>query len=198
MSQLVNVYKNGKIHWLKLVILFLAFLLLSAALGYFLQSLLSRFNIPKDTSAWLVYLIIFGVTLVINLSVVPLPFAVSLMIVAAQTWNPVMVALFGSLGACLGEFSSYLVGYLGNKVAVKKEFAGYQAVQGWIKRFGFWAIAFLSFQPIIPFEIGGLAAGLVKMPVQLFLPALWVGKFPKYLILIFAAQGIIHFIPFLR
>ena len=195
---MLNDPKDIKIHWLRLILIAVGFLVLSIILGYFLQILFSRFHIPKGSSAWLVYLIIFGVALVINLSVIPLPVAISLMIVAAHNWNPVLVALSGSLGASLGESSSYLVGYFGTRIAIKKEVMGYKMIQGWIKRFGFWAIAFLSFQPILPIEIGGFIAGLAKMPAKLFLPALWLGKFPKYLILIYAAIGLIHFIPFLR
>jgi membrane protein YqaA with SNARE-associated domain len=192
---MVKVNQDGKIHWLRLSLILVGFLLASAAIGYFLQSLLARFQIPDDISAWLVYSIIFGITLVVNLSVIPLPFAVSLMIAASLRWNPILVALSGSLGASLGEFSSYLVGYFGTKTAIHKEFVGYKMVQGWIKRYGVWAIAFLSFQPILPIEIGGLVAGIAKMPVIQFLPALWIGKFPKYLILVYAAMGIIHLLP---
>jgi len=193
---MLNVQKDSKAHWVKLTLLFVGFLIVSAIIGYFLQILLSKYHIPEGISDWLVYLIIFGITLVINLSVIPLPFAISLMIAASQVWNPILVALAGSLGASLGEFSSYLVGYFGTKIAINQEGSLYKMVQRWIKRFGFWAIAFLSLQPILPIEIGGFIAGLAKMPVKQFLPALWVGKFPKYLILIYAAQGIIHFIPF--
>ncbi len=195
---MVDFPKKTDIQWLRLILIAVGFLVISIIVGYFIQILFSKFHIPKGSAAWLVYLIIFGVALVINLSVIPLPVAISLMIVAAQNWNPVLVALSGSLGASLGETSSYLVGYFGTKIAIKPEVIGYKMIQGWIKRFGFWAIAFLSFQPILPIEIGGFVAGLAKMPVQIFLPALWLGKFPKYLILLYAASGLIHFIPFLR
>jgi uncharacterized membrane protein YdjX (TVP38/TMEM64 family) len=195
---MAKVQKDEKIHWLRLSLIFIGFLLASAAIGYFLQLLLARFHIPKDTSAWLVYLIVFGVTLVVNLSIIPLPIAISLMVVASTRWNPFLVALSGSLGASIGEVSSYLAGYFGTKVALHKEVPSYTMIQRWIKRWGVWAIAFLSFQPILPFEIGGFIAGLARMPVQQFLPALWLGKFPKYLILIFAAKGIIHMIPLVR
>lgn len=195
---MLNVQKDSKAHWIKLTLLFIGFIVISAVIGSFLQILLSKYHIPEGISAWSVYLIIFGITLVINLSVIPLPFAISLMVAAAQIWNPILVALAGSLGAAIGEFSSYLVGYFGTKIAINQEGSLYKMVQRWIKRFGFWAIVFLSFQPILPIEIGGFIAGLAKMPVRQFLPALWVGKFPKYIILIYAAQGIIHFIPFLH
>jgi membrane protein YqaA with SNARE-associated domain len=194
--QVIKPDQNGKIHWVKLTILFVGFLVVSAGIGYLLQILLVRFHIPEGIPAWLVYLILFGVTLVVNLSLIPLPFALSLMIAASTKWNPIMVALSASLGASIGEFSSYLIGYFGTKIAINDKIIGYQMIQKWIKRWGVWAIAFLSFQPILPIEIGGFIAGLAKMPVRLFLPALWLGKFPKYLIVIYAAQGIIHFIPF--
>jgi uncharacterized membrane protein YdjX (TVP38/TMEM64 family) len=195
---LVSIHKEEKIHWLRLSLIFIGFLVISAGIGYFLKVLLTRYQIPDNVSAWLVYLFIFGISLVVNLSIIPLPFAISLMILASLRWNPFLVALSGSLGASIGECSSYLAGYFGTKVAIHKEVKGYTMIQGWIQRWGVWAIAFLSFQPILPIEIGGFIAGLAKMPVQRFLPALWLGKFPKYLILIFAAKGIIHFIPLMR
>ncbi len=187
--------KGRRGRWIILVAVFIGFLLISAVFGYLIQHFLSRFHISRDIPTWLVFLIIFGVALVANLSAVPLPFAISLMVVAAMTWNPVLVALFGSLGATFGEFSSYIIGRFGGRIAISEKVAGYQTVQRWIQRYGAWGIAFLSFQPIIPFEIGGFIAGLARMPVHLFLPALWLGKFPKYLLLIYAALGLIHFFP---
>ena len=124
-----------------------------------------------------------------------MPFAVSLMIAAAPVWNPVLIALVGSLGASLGEFSSYLMGFLGKQVAIHGEMPGYNMMQRWVQRYGWWAITFLSFQPILPIEVGGFVAGLAKMPVYQFLPALRLGKFPKYLILIYAGAALIRFVP---
>jgi uncharacterized membrane protein YdjX (TVP38/TMEM64 family) len=94
--------------------------------------------------------------------------------------------------------SGYYAGVLGKKVALANETKGYQLMKKWIDKYGFWAIAFLSFQPVLPIEIGGIIAGAAKMPVAKFLPALWVGKFPKYLILIYAGLGLIRFLPFLK
>ncbi len=188
---------HNEIHWLRLSALLIVLILLSAALGYFLEGRLAKLHIPVGR-AWLAYLLIFGVSLVVNLSVFPLPVAVSVMIAAAATWNPVVIALVGSLGASLGEFSSYLVGFLSKRVAIHKEMAGYETVQRWIRRYGLWAIAFLSFQPILPIEIGGFIAGVAKMPVHQFLPALWLGKFPKYLILVYLGSALISFMPYPR
>ena len=116
------------------------------------------------------------------------------MLVAASHWNPVLVALVGSLGASLGECSAYFFGSLGKKVAVSDSVPGYAMMHRWITRYGMWAIALISFQPVLPFEVGGFIAGLTKMPFREFLPALWIGKFPKYLLLIFLGSKVIHFI----
>jgi uncharacterized membrane protein YdjX (TVP38/TMEM64 family) len=191
-----NAQNKDKIPWGRFLLIFAAFILLSAVMGYFLQILFSRFEIPRNIEDWEIYFIILGITLLVNLSVVPLPIAISLIIAASTRWNPVLVALAGSLGASMGEFSSYLVGYFSSRIAKHKEVAGYTMAQRWIDRYGVWAIAFLSFQPVLPFEIGGFIAGLAKMSVGKFLPALWLGKFPKYLLIIYAAKEIIHLIPF--
>jgi uncharacterized membrane protein YdjX (TVP38/TMEM64 family) len=128
----------------------------------------------------------------VNMSVLPIPFGISLMLVAANHWNPVLIALVGSLGASIGEFTSYFFGYLGKRFSIDENLMGYRLIRGWIGKYGIWAIALLSFQPIFPFEIGGFIAGLAKMPVQKFFPAIWLGKFPKYLILIFLGRAILR------
>jgi uncharacterized membrane protein YdjX (TVP38/TMEM64 family) len=55
-----------------------------------------------------------------------------------------------------------------------------------------WAITFLAFQPVIPFDLGGLIAGTARMPLRKFLLGLFLGKFPKYLILAYAGVDLIH------
>ncbi len=176
---------TGKWRWFKLagvIVLFFAFTL---GFGYLIQTLLAHYRIPTDVPWWTAMGILLGVLAVINLSTLPLPFGLALMLVAASHWNPALVALAGSIGASLGEFSSYFFGYLGKKAAINENTAGYKMVQGWIHRWGMWAIAFLSFQPVIPFELGGLVAGVARMPIRKFLPAILIGKFPKYLIFVY-------------
>ncbi len=186
--------QNRAVRWVKLALTFLAFLVVSIGLGYLIQYLFANFKIPLDAPTWIALLIIFAILLLVNLSVlVPLPFGISIMIVAAAHWNPILVAFAGSLGASLGEFSSYFFGYLGKRIAIDENTPSYKTVQRWIRRWGMWAIAFLSFQPVIPFEIGGFIAGIARMPVRQFLPAIWIGKFPKYIILIYLGSTVFHF-----
>jgi len=198
MSNSVTMQKrNRNVRWLRLGLAFIFFLAISIGLGYLLRTLLINYHIPLDIPIWLAFLVIFGILLIINLSVLPLPFGVSIMLVAAAHWNPVLVALAGSLGASLGESSGYLFGYLGKRVAISDDIVGYKTVQTWVQRYGMWAIAFLSFQPVIPFEVGGFVAGVARMSIPKFLLAIWIGKFPKYLIIIYVLRGtMIHFFHF--
>jgi membrane protein YqaA with SNARE-associated domain len=184
--------KRGKWYWIKLGAVIFLFFAFSVGFAYLAQLILSHYQIPFDVPLWTALLIVLGVLVLINLSALPLPFGLSLMLVAANHWNPALVALAGSIGASFGEFSSYFFGYLGKRVAINDNTPGYKMIQGWIHRWGMWAIAFLSFQPVIPFEIGGLIAGIVRMPIRKFLPAIMIGKFPKYLIFIYLGHSLLH------
>ena len=187
-----------KINWFKLGVIFVLFVIFSAIVAYATQMIFTSFHLPIHKYEPAAYLTIFLVSMVVNLSLIPLPFAVSLMIAASAIWNPILVALAGSLGASLGEMSYYYLGYLSKKVAIPDDIVGYQTVKSWVDKYGMWAIAFLSFQPVIPIEIGGLVAGLAKYPLGKFLIALWIGKFPKYIILIYLGSALMHLIPALR
>lgn len=188
--------RGGQIHWLTLAIAFLVLVVLSFGLAYLLGYIAEKLNLPLYDFAWLAYLIVFGTSLASNLTIIaPVPFAASIMVAAATEWNPVLITLFASIGATIGELTGYYAGYLGKKLAISENVAWYGRIERWIQRHGVWAIIFLSFQPIIPFDIGGMIAGAAKMPLHRFLPAVWLGRFPKYLIITYAGIGLIHFLP---
>jgi uncharacterized membrane protein YdjX (TVP38/TMEM64 family) len=181
--------------WLKTGLIALGVVAGSIGLGYLIRSLLADFQIPVTLPWWQALLIIFGILFLLNFSFVPLPFGVALMLVAAAHWNPVLVALAGSLGASFGEFSIYFFGLLGKKLAIKEDSRVYQMVKNWVHKYGMWAIVFISFQPVIPFDVGGFVAGVARMPIRQFLPAVMIGKFPKYLILIYLGDTLIRLFP---
>ncbi len=182
------------VRWFRLAILLVCLLVISFGLAYLFQKLLAPIKPVLGKFAWLAYLGAFGIQLLSNLTIVaPVPIASAIMISIATEWNPFMVALAASLGGALGELSGYFAGYLGEKLAVDESTPGYSRIRGWMNRWGPWAIAFLAFQPVLPFDIGGLIAGAARMPVWKFLPALFLGKFPKYLILSYFGMGLVRF-----
>jgi len=189
--------KGNQIYWLRLAISLIILIGLSFGLVWSLQEVVTLLHLPLERFAWLAYLNVFISTLVCNLTIlVPVPVATPILIATAIKWNPVMVALAASIGGTLGELSGYYAGYLGKRIAINEQVAGYNRVTQWMNRYGIWAILFLAFQPVIPFDIAGLVAGAAKVPMYKFLPALWAGKFPKYIILCYAGMELIHLLPF--
>jgi len=186
--------ENKTIRWTKLALTFAVFIGLSVGIGFLMQWLFSNFKVPLlEVPLWMALLFIFFILLAVNLSLfIPLPFGISIMLVAASHWNPALVALVGALGAGLGEITGYFAGYLGKKIAINENTPTYKTVRRWVQKYGMWAIAFISFQPIIPFEIGGFIAGVVRMPIRQFLPAVWIGKFLKYLFIVYVGASIFN------
>ena len=189
--------KGAQVDWLRLTIALLVLIGLSFGFSYLLGYLAERLDFPLYQYGWLAYLIVFAASLASNLTVIaPVPFAASVMVDAATTWNPALVALVASVGALIGELTGYYTGYLGKKVGIPQDTGWYRRVEGWMQRYGVWALVVLSFQPFIPFDLGGIVAGASRMPVHRFLIALWVGRFPKYLILAYVGAGFGQFLPF--
>lgn len=187
---------GSQVHWVRLLIAFAGLLALSFGFAALLSFAKSRLNINLFQFEVLAYFSVFATSLLANMTIIaPVPFAIAIMATAAQSYNPLLVALFASIGGSIGELSGYYAGRWGRKIAIPDSIVGYQKVEYWVNKYGFWAIAVLAFQPIVPFDIGGMVAGIAQMPIQKFLPALWAGKFPKYVLLTYAALGIINFLP---
>ena len=190
---------GSQVHWVRLVIAFAGLIALSFGVAALLSFAKSRLNINLFQFELLAYFSVFAACLLANMTIIaPVPFAIAIMATAAKDFHPVLVALFGSIGGSIGELSGYYAGRWGRKIAIPDSLIGYKKVEYWIQKYGVWAIPVLAFQPIIPFDIGGIIAGAAQMPVRKFLPALWAGKFPKYILLTYAALGIINFIPLPR
>jgi uncharacterized membrane protein YdjX (TVP38/TMEM64 family) len=187
---------GSQVHWVKLLIAVAGLIALSFALAALMNLLKARLNIDLVEFELLAYVSVFAATLLANMTIIaPVPFAVAIMVSAAQSFNPVVVAACAAVGGSIGELSGYYAGRLGKKIAIPDSIVGYKKLEGWINKHGFWAIAALAFQPIIPFDVGGLIAGAAKMPVWKLLPALLLGKFPKYVLLTYAGIGAINFLP---
>ena len=186
----------SQIHWVRLVVAFAGLIGLSFALAAVLNILKDQLNIDLYQYSWLAYSSVFVISLLANATIIaPVPFAIAIMATAAQYYNPVLIALAGAAGGTLGEMSGYYAGRFGRKIAIPEEIISHKRITYWVEKFGFWAIAVISFQPIIPFDVGGMVAGVSKMPLHKFLPALFLGKFPKYLILVYFSMGLIDFLP---
>lgn len=128
------------------------------------------------------------------------PFEI-IIVLANQTssYSPVVIAIVGGLGAAIGEFLSYLGGRGSHEVVRRlreKEAKRLDEFSQHIEKHGPLGIYVMSIIPI-PFDLVGLASGLLRFdPVQFFL-AVWAGKSTRYaLIGLAVVYGLPIILPF--
>ncbi|MEK6958832.1 MAG: VTT domain-containing protein [archaeon] len=110
--------------------------------------------------------------------------------------SPLVLALIISVGSAIGEMSGYFIGYLGIHTFEgmrKNEVAKLKEVSHRIKESGMYFIAVFSALPL-PFDLVGVAAGLVKYSRSKFFFACLVGKSIKFAVICYAGY---FGIPFL-
>jgi len=180
-----------------IIILYAAGLIgLSIGLAYLLQYLIVHFNISLGDFATGAYSVVFIISLLCNASIlVPVALHGSIMMAAASQWDPILVALVASVAGTLGEMTGYYAGYIGKKIVITKDIPGYHRFADWVNRYGVLAVFLFSLQPVLPFDIAGLTAGVSRLPLWKFLLPCWAGKFPKYIVFCYFGFGVLHFLP---
>jgi membrane protein DedA with SNARE-associated domain len=148
----------------------------------FLLFLLARSRL--DWQELLVYghLGIFVVNLVNSATIlVPLP-GEAINFAAGAILNPLWVGLIASIGATIGELTSYAAGYWGRKVFLGPYVERYKRAETWLNRYGVFAIFLFALLPVLLFDLLGLAAGSFRYPLWKFILACWAGKILRCLI----------------
>jgi len=138
------------------------------------------------------YVGVFVVALLSNATIIlPAPGWV-LTIAAGATLNPLIVAFVAGAGEALGEITGYLAGSSGSIVLEDRE--SYRKSARLMKRWGVWFIMALAFIPNPAFDIVGIIAGALKMPVTKFLWGTFLGKLMRALLLAYGSYGVFtHF-----
>jgi membrane protein YqaA with SNARE-associated domain len=93
---------------------------------------------------------------------------------AGLAFGPIPVGIIAGTGAAIGELTGYMAGYGGE--AIMPEGRLYQRLHAFMLRRGTLAIFLLAAIPNPIFDVGGLIAGALKMPVWKFLLAAVIGK----------------------
>ena len=89
----------------------------------------------------------------------------------------IWVGLVAGLGEAIGEFSGYAAGY-GGRLFIQERPA-YARIHAWMQKRGFITMFLMSTIPNPVFDIAGLAAGAVQMPLRSFFLAVLSGKIIK-------------------
>ena len=120
--------------------------------------------------------------------ILPAP-GLALAFAAGASLNPWLVGLAVGSGSTLGELTGYIAGYSGRD-AIKRD-RDFERVQGWMRRFGLWALFALSLVPNPLFDVAGIIAGVTRIPVWKFLAVTWCGKVIKAVLVALAGAGAI-------
>jgi membrane protein YqaA with SNARE-associated domain len=134
---------------------------------------------------------LFIASIIANASLfLPLPIDVLVFLLGStQFFNPLFIAFAAALGAVVGEFVGYAVG-LGGHVAVRRVFSqSVEKIESFrerIKKTGMLFIIIFSFIPF-PFDLIGIASGMIRYDWKKFAIAVFVGKFLRYSLI--AAAG---------
>ena len=107
-------------------------------------------------------------------------------------FNPLFVSVAAGAGAALGELSGYLAGFSGQAVVEGSE--RYQRVVRWMEKYGDITILVLAFIPNPLFDLAGIIAGILKMPIWKFLIYCVIGKILKMMMFAYSGYWVINFI----
>jgi membrane protein YqaA with SNARE-associated domain len=126
------------------------------------------------------YLGIFVVTLVGNATILlPVPGLVAVF-AGGTAFNPLTVGLVAGVAQSLGEITGYLAGYGGQAVIENRRW--YERFSHWMEKHGFLTVLVLALIPNPLFDVAGIAAGALRMPLWQFLLACLIGKTIKTIV----------------
>ena len=106
---------------------------------------------------------------------------------AGLALGPISVGIVAGTGAAIGELTGYLAGYGGKVIVPEGEL--YQRLHAFMDRHGMLAILLLAAIPNPIFDVGGIIAGVLKMPVWKFLIAAAIGKSIRLGVTAYACQA---------
>ncbi|MHB8807446.1 MAG: YqaA family protein [Anaerolineaceae bacterium] len=135
---------------------------------------------------------IFLISLLSNSTIIfPLP-GVLVTSAMGAVFDPFWVAVTAGLGATLGEISGYLAGMAGKFVLEKKDW--YDRILQAMQKYGVWMILVLAIIPNPFFDLAGIAAGVLRIPLWKFLLFCGIGKILKMLVFSYSGFSLSQFI----
>jgi membrane protein YqaA with SNARE-associated domain len=114
---------------------------------------------------------------------------VAIVFTMGSVFNPIGVGIAAGAGAALGELSGYLAGFSGQAVIERATI--YERLTRWMRRNGPLTILVLAALPNPLFDLAGVAAGALKMPVLKFFFWCWIGETIKMTIFALAGANVL-------
>ena len=139
------------------------------------------FGLRAEVQRWANYgyLGIFVASVLANGTILlPAP-GVALVAVMGGVLNPLLVSLAAGIGAAIGELVGYVAGFGGQLVV--ERIALYDRLLRWMRNYGSLTIFVLAAVPNPFFDLAGMAAGSLRVPVRRFFVWCLLGKLAKML-----------------
>lgn len=121
--------------------------------------------------------------------ILPAP-GLALAFAAGGSLSPMLVGLAVGAGSTVGELTGYLAGFSG-RGSIESD-PRYERVRGWMERYGLWIILLLAVVPNPLFDIAGITAGIMRIPVWKFLAVAGLGKVIKATLVAAVGAGTIN------
>jgi membrane protein YqaA with SNARE-associated domain len=183
------------LHWIKKRLVPLAGLLIALAIiiavGYLYlkePEIFKRFQSYGYFGAFVIS-VFLNATIIIPVSAMAVMFSLG-----GSLPLPWLVGLAGGIGAGIGELTGYIAGRSGRGLLAKNVF--YARIEGWVKRWGWIAVFILSVFPFA-FDVVGITAGALRMPIWRFFMACWLGRTLIYVVVAYLASFGFRAIPWL-
>jgi len=134
-------------------------------------------------------LVLFGLSAVSTATLIlPAP-GLALTAVAGAAGDPILVGVVTGLGQAVGELTGYFGGSSGRSFL--PDTAAIRKVSGWLQRRGMVVIFVLALIPNPVFDVAGIAAGALRMPLARYLAAAAGGKVIKNIIVAAGAATVL-------
>jgi uncharacterized membrane protein YdjX (TVP38/TMEM64 family) len=111
--------------------------------------------------------------------IVPAP-GLALTAIAGTAGDPIVVGVVAGLGQAVGELTGYVAGWSGRTLLPDNPAT--RRLSRWLARRGTLVIFVLALIPNPVFDVAGIAAGALRMPVERYLGAAAAGKVIKNII----------------
>ncbi len=127
--------------------------------------------------------------------IIPIPGEI-INVAAGETLNPLFVGIIASLGATIGELTSYYAGYIGRNYILSRGYLDkYQHAVSWLTRNANLAIFLFALSPFLVFDLLGIAAGVFRFSLWKFILFCWLGRMLRCLIESYIGYGTFNFLP---
>jgi membrane protein YqaA with SNARE-associated domain len=126
-------------------------------------------------------LVLFGLAALSTATLIlPAP-GLALTAIAGSAGDPIVVGVVAGLGQAVGELTGYAAGWSGRSLLPNNPATA--RLSGWLSRRGVIVVFVLAVVPNPLFDVAGILAGAMRMPIGHYLAAAALGKIVKNVII---------------